>query len=183
MSDSKLVTSKTYITALSTDECLQRLKEHSCSFVETLRFAFARPEKGTVFATIRGGKFRLFAQGPKYVSNSFAPFFYGRLESTPAGTRIHGRFQMHRLVRVFMTIWFAGVGSGTVAVIAGVLSGGMQSDLPPYVAVGTCLLMLLFGVGLVRFGQWIARGQLRSLQDFIQNTLEAQSELPGNPNN
>ena len=82
-----------------------------------------------------------------------------------------------------MTIWFGGLGLGTVAVIVGVLSGGMQFDVPPYVPVASCLLMLLFGVGLVRFGQWAARGQLRSLQDFIQNTLEAQSEVPENPNN
>jgi hypothetical protein len=40
------------------------------------------------------------------VRNSFAPHFYGVLESRSGQTRLTGQFGMHHFVRIFLGVWF-----------------------------------------------------------------------------
>jgi hypothetical protein len=75
-----------------------------------------------------------------------------------------------------MTIWFGGLGLMTLGVLYAALSGE-DFDGHPFLVLAVPLMMLCFGVGLVRFGQWIARGQRQSIQNFISNDLKAYTHI------
>lgn len=157
----------TYTSDLPTDECLRRL-------LAQRRPGFWTPwAEGTISARVRDGRFRLFAWGPANLRNSFAPFFHGRLEEVDGKTRIYGHFRMHRLVHVFLFLWFGGL-----LAMAGLLlflpaSAWGSGQRPPMLAVLGPVVMGLLGFGLVRFGQWLGRGQAESLRRFLSQELEA----------
>ena len=160
-----------YSTELSPDECLQRLRAH----VEEMRLsaAWSPREAGAVTARIRANRFRLFAQGHKYVRNSFVPFFYGRVEQNREGTQIMGSFRMHPFVRVFLVIWFGALTVMSVVFPLVAFSGNVPAGKPPLIFAVGPLLMILFGVGLVAFGRWLSRGQISRLREFLREELRA----------
>lgn len=127
-------------------------------------------------AKVRGDRFRLFAQGPRFVRNAYAPFLYGRVEAALGGTRIVGRFRMHPLVRVFNFIWYGGL------VIMGflfpvlALSQEFPAGEPPFWIIIGPWLMILVGLGFEAFGRRIARGQVVRLHQFLRTDLEAAPE-------
>jgi len=170
---SLILSKKTYTTKLSAVECLQRLQAYTYDGRDCLRLAFSPPEKGTVFAKVRGSRFRLFAQGRKYVQNSFVPLFYGRVEESDGTTRIIGGFRMHLFARVFLFVWFGGLAIMAVIFPIVAFSGDFNVGEPPLIFVIGPLPMMLFGVGLVSFGQWIARGQVAKLREFLRVEFEA----------
>ena len=161
-----------YSTSLRREECLRRLQRHSA------RPGWKPQPKGTIYAKIRGDRFRLFATGPAYTHNSFAPFFYGRLEEETNGTKIRGSFRMHWYVQGFLMVWFGGL-----AVMSGVVlflilfrpnSAWEHGRSPPvWMAAGPVGMMAL-GAGLVLFCRWLARGQRENLRSFLSEELEAQ---------
>lgn len=168
---------QTYITSLSIEECRSRLTDPKYSPPGFFTFnPFTPPPKGTIFVKLRGDRFRLFATGPRYILNSFVPFFYGSLEALPNGTRIHGRFRMHPFTRIFMAIWFGFLGVFTLLVITSLLFGDRQPQQPIHILFEGPVIMALFGTALVRFGWWFARGQRQSIRDFIRNDLLAQPQ-------
>ena len=160
-----------YTTKLSADECLQRLQARSQERLSIS--AWSLPERGSVFVKVRANRFRLFAQGHKYVRNSFVLFFYGRVEESGDGARIIGVFRMHPLVRVFLLIWFGGLAIMSVVFPFVAFSGKVQAGEPPVIFVVAPLLMILLGVGLVSFGRWLSRGQVSRLRQFLSEELKA----------
>lgn len=70
--------------------------------------------------------------------NSFFPLVWGRLISTPTGTRVSVTMFLHPLVALFMTIWLGIVGRGALADRSG----------PPVFLWG----MFIFGVALIAGG-------------------------------
>jgi hypothetical protein len=160
-----------YITALSPDECLQRLQARASKRLSSS--AWSPPEEGTVAAKLRANRFRLFAQGQKYVRNSFVPFFYGRVEASREGTRIIGSFRMHPFVHVFLAIWFGGLAVMAVVFPVVAFSGNVQGGKPPFVFVVGPVLMMLLGVGLVAVGRRLSRGQIPRLREFLREELKA----------
>jgi hypothetical protein len=83
---------------------------------------------------------------------------------------------MHLLVRVFLCAWFAGLGIMAVVFPTAALFGKFKDSEPPLIFLVGPLLMILFGVGLVSFGRWIARGQVSRLHEFLRVDLEAAPE-------
>ena len=81
-----------------------------------------------------------------------------------------------------MIVWFSGVIliGGALSVIAvatllGVPAPPMKGNLPlPFVPI-LFIIMLAFGVGLVRFGRWLARNEKRILVDFVSEVLDAKA--------
>src|SRR3972149_7628667 len=168
---------QTYITSLSIEECRSRLTDPKSPPPRFFTFnPFTPPPEGTIFVKLRGYKFRLFATGPRYIRNSFVPFFYGFLEAIPNGTRIHGRFRTHPSTRIFMAIWFGLIGFVTLRLTSYLFSTEHKLVQPLYVVFGAPLLMALFGIGLVRLCWWFAEGQRQSMKDFIRNDLLAQPQ-------
>ncbi len=171
-----------YRSKLSSIECLKRLQSHAVSWSEFLRRAFAPMDEGTIVAKVRGERFRLFAQGARYVHNSFIPLLYGRIQPTSEGTRIVGRFRMHPVVRVFMSVWFGGLAIMAVVLCLVALFGNADAGRPPFILMLGPLLMILFGIGLLSFGRRIARGQVSRLLEFLRVELEAAPEEAAGPN-
>jgi hypothetical protein len=169
----------TYLSPLSKFECLERLR-HS---TRRMRFAdrFAHQQEGTIYGWLGGDRFRLYAEGPKWVSNSYAPYFYGRLISTAEGTVISGRFGIHWYTMAFSAVWVTAV--GLVALLF-----AFHAILPPYYGVkdlltrliGACvpLLMLAFFYGLLKVCNRMGNNQRARMLEFLQSTLEA-SSVPG----
>src|SRR5437763_1346435 len=93
-------------TTLSFEECRTRL----ISNVDRLSWGFTWTWNGPqkmIIGKFTGNRFRLSVR--QFSRNSFIPFFYGQFIPLEQGTLIRGRFKIHLLVRVFMTIWVLGV--------------------------------------------------------------------------
>lgn len=136
---------------------------------------------GTVAAKIRGDRFRLFAWGPRNTGNSFAPFFYGRLEAGTSGTVIRGRFQLHRIVQAFLVVWFGGlIAGGGLVLFLPPTAWGRGQPLPPLAVLGPAG-MLLLGLGFLRLCRRLARGQAESLRCFLARELQAQVRVRAGP--
>lgn len=162
-----------YRTRLSIVECRQRLQLRVLSPSQRWPLGFTPMEEGTVTASVRGDRFKLFACGPKYLRNSFAPLFDGRLETTNEGTSIVGGFRMHRMVQAFVTFWFSGLTIMTVAAPMVALSQDPQFGLKALVFIFGGLGIICFGVGLLFLGRWFARGQVARMLQFLREDLQA----------
>jgi len=172
---------ETYTTALSPEECLERLRGRSYTFADLERFRFSPPKEGTVFAKVRGNRFRLFAQGPKSLQNPFMPFFYGRLEAGAHGTRIHGRYGLHLAVRVFFYVWFGFLILAEIAILIAAVFGQLAPGVHPVLALGGVPVLLLIGVGMVQLGRSFGGQQRDSLDAFIRDVLEARPQWRSGP--
>ena len=62
------------------------------------------------------------------------------------------------------------------------LFGNVKGGRPPFIFIVGPLLMILFGVGLLSFGRWIARNQVCRLLEFLRVELEAAPEEAASPN-
>lgn len=95
------------------------------------------------------------------------------MEAHAEGTVIRCTFGMHPFVIVFMAIWFTGVivgcGVFTVAAFQGAVGGGQ-----PAFGVAVPYIMLAFGLGLVWFGRYLARGEEQFLVSFLATAIDAQ---------
>jgi hypothetical protein len=104
--------------------------------------------------------------------NSFQTFLIGSLEGRDGATVFRGRAGMHPLVIGFMAVWFGLLaligGAAFVATVGGLIAGQSQ----PLGAI-IPLLMAAFGVGLVWFGRWLARGEEAFLVAFVAEVIAA----------
>ncbi len=157
-------------TQLSADECRKRLA--SGTDLGGLSLSWNTPAAGPkVLGDFRGAAFRLHTG--RYYTNSFAPFFYGKLSASENGTLIEGGFQMHPFARMFAVFWFSFV---AVFAAAGFIVP-MGKEPGRSVGRGTLFLALgsfvVAGVGLIKFGQWLGRGEQKTILDFLKTSLEA----------
>ena len=157
-------------TRIPIGECKDRL---SCA-VDAERFSFSwsgfagsRP----ILGSVTDSGFRL--QKRRYYRNSFAPCFHGRFLPSDSGTRIEGEFRMNPFAKVFMLVWFSFLTVFIAVMLVSVIAerpdvrGGASSVL--LVPVG----MAAFGVALVKLGQWLGRGEERTIVAFLKTTLDA----------
>jgi hypothetical protein len=160
------------LTKLSIAECRTRLA--SATDLKGLALSWDAEGPGPVVGEFRGQVFRLHTK--KYYSNSFTPFFYGKLTEAEGGTRVEGVFRMHPIIRLFMVFWFAFLVLFTVGAIMvpppanPALSAGRS-----WFFAGVALLAVL-GAGLVLIGAWLGRGEKEVIRSFLATTLEAKDE-------
>jgi hypothetical protein len=110
-------------------------------------------------------------------TNSFQTFLVGSLEVRDDVTMFRGRAGMHPLVIGIMAVYFGLLTFiGAPAFVAA--EGGQGLPLGAI----TPLLMLVFGVGLVWFGRWLARDEEAYLVAFVTRAIaagRAQEAEPG----
>ncbi len=106
-----------------------------------------------------------------FVGNSYKPYFIGKFEQTPEGTKLTGQFTMHRLVKVFNTIWFGFGVFWTVLATFAVARTWPKQWYFPFFGVG----LLLAGVAFMRLGKWFARNDIAWLSGVIQSALRGES--------
>jgi hypothetical protein len=156
-------------TKLSVADCRKRLA--SATDLGGLALSWDANGPGAVVGEFRGPLFRLHTK--KYYSNSFAPFFYGKLAEADGGAILEGGFRMHPFIRLFMVFWFA------FLLLFG--AGGLIVPALPHPAVGigrSCFfsvlaLLAVVGVGLIQLGKWLGRGEKEVILSFLETTLEA----------
>jgi hypothetical protein len=145
---------------LSLTTCLDRI----VSTTDGMGRLFPHRFNGTkqILAFVHRKQIRLCKQ--LSYQNSFQTFLYARLEAEGDKTRIRGCLRMHTLVIGFLVLWF---GMPLIAIITGLIMGGNPRQ-------GTMVwYLLLFGVGLVVVGRWMARKEGEMLTRYLRETLEA----------
>jgi hypothetical protein len=108
--------------------------------------------------------------------NSFQTFLTATMRPELGGTVISGACAMHPLVRIFNVVWLGGVAlfGRTIFLASGwnVLSGKSGGSRETLLSMIIPLIMLTFGIGLVRFGRYLARNDPRFLVDFLMEIYE-----------
>lgn len=156
-----------YTSQLTKAECLRRLRERTRG-----RFR-GRCAPGTISATVDGDWFCLFAWGPRYFYNSFAPYFYGTIDEAAGQSRIRGRLRMRTLVRTFLWVWFSMLASAECLLLLLPASGWTSGERPSPAALLAPVAIALLGYGLLRYGWWRGRAQALSIEHFLERKLEA----------
>jgi len=99
--------------------------------------------------------------------NSFQTVLSATLADHDRGTLLKVRTGMSEAVMAFLFVWFGGV----------LTIGGAVVSLPFIEAWKPEFLllpgMLLFGVGLVTFGRWMAKGEDKFLVSFLEDAVDA----------
>jgi hypothetical protein len=159
-------------TKLSVAECRTRLGSATDLGGMALSWDSAAPS--AVMGEFRGPVFRLHTK--KYYSNSFTPFFYGKLTEADGGAVLEGDFRLHPFIRLFMLFWFSFlILFGASAIIVPPMpspTGGVNRH---FFYMGLALLTIL-GLGFVQFGRWLARGEREVIHSFLKSTLEANDQ-------
>jgi len=126
-----------------------------------------------IIGKFKGNKFRLNKR--IYYRNSFIPYFYGEVVKVEGGSEIIGEFKMHPLVRIFMGVWFAGVGfSFLTGLYSYCFPGSGNGNNHPLGWGGLIpLAMIAFGVLLVKSGQWFERNSKVDIIEFLNHCAGA----------
>ena len=121
---------------------IQELVGPSRSFLEEVKRSFIRGREASppFIGEVEADTFR--ARRDIRYRNSFLPLIRGRVTSTPTGSHIRVTMHLHRVVVVFMLVWF---GVFRVALEAIFCTPSVQGDWADFVPVG----LLLLGVGIV----------------------------------
>jgi hypothetical protein len=155
-------------TGLSVHDCKMRLL--SSVDIERLSLSMSGyAGSKDMLGKIQGNKFRL--QKRRNYRNSFAPFFYGQLTNDGVDTLIVGEFRIHPAAKAFMAAWFAFLLIFSLMAVILHPQGQFEAGRVPLLAVSVG--MMVFGVALVMFSRWLARGEQRAILDFLKVKLEA----------
>ncbi len=157
-----------WYTRLPVEECNARLR----AGIDPERLAFSWSGfagSKPILGKVRDSGFRLRKR--RYYKNDLAPFFYGRFVPEGSSTRIEGEFKMHPVARVFVIVWFSFLACLFVIASIPFVKGRQDAD------VGTLLASIglaAFGIVLIKFGRWLARGEGRAIVAFLESTLEVE---------
>jgi hypothetical protein len=159
-------------TKMSMADCKTRLA--SSTDLRGLALSWSAEGPGAVVGEFRGSVFRLHTR--KYYSNSFAPFFYGKLKEVDGGTILEGGFRMHPFVRLFMVFSLSFVLLfGLGAIIVPAPAHPASSTGRSWFFAGLALVAIL-SVGLVLFGKQLGRGDQEVIYSYLKSTLEANDQ-------
>jgi hypothetical protein len=159
-------------TKLFLADCRSRLGSNTDLGGMALSWDSATP--GSVLGEFRGPVFRLHTK--KYYSNSFTPFFYGKLAEVDGGTVVEGEFRLHPFIRLFLLFWLAFLllfGASAIIVPA---PQHPVSDIPRGWFYAGIALLAVVGVAFVQLGRWLARGEREVIHSFLKSTLEADDQ-------
>jgi hypothetical protein len=81
---------------------------------------------------------------------------------------------MHPFVTAFMVMWFVIVAVVSLGVI-NTLAVSWNDALGILPGLFFAALMGVFGVGLVKFGRWLARDELNRILAFLEEVIDAES--------
>lgn len=107
-----------------------------------------------------------------FISNSFKPFFVGRLKRTRHGIILEGRFTMHWLIKAFLTYWFGFCLVWTaLASYAVLVSQTAEQWWFPLAGIA------MFGMGfcIVQTGKFFSRNDREWLSNVIRSALSSET--------
>ena len=142
---------------------------------------FASWKKESVVGSVSSKRVTLRRHRP-FLSNSYALVFRGEFRSDSGQTQLIGAFGLHPYAKWFMTIWFAfillfiplpivlGIAASDYSLremAIGALAGAA-------ISAGGCV-MLLCGIGLLRFGKCLAKDDVSKISAHIESSF---ADLP-----
>jgi hypothetical protein len=154
------------ISPLPQEECIARLRQAVGS-------EWSLSGGAPAIGRVGDASFRIRKRLPAAVHNSFQTRLRGTLSPAGTGTHLHCHLGMHPLIGIFMPLWFCLVLAFAAGwIVIGVERGatGMQFWAGLIIPV----FMLVFGVGLIAFGRFLARNERPFLLDFLRQTVDAQ---------
>ena len=107
-----------------------------------------------------------------FFGNSFKPFFIGAFQIKDGKVVLSGNFTIHPFTKVFMTLW---LGFCIFFILMGMIVFFDKNQDNAFIALGGVGFML-FGVGLIRFCQWISHGDVEWISTKIARALSSRSE-------
>ena len=140
---------------------------------EALRAATSR-RNFTAYGTIAGsvGSERVHLYHRTLIRNSFKPHFRGSLHATAQGCELRGSFAQPWLVKAFMVFW---LGFCVLWSVLTAIQVGRVDLLLLLPAAIPGVLMLGFGIGLVRLGQHMANDDPATVSRMIRQALQSPS--------
>ena len=135
----------------------------------------------SMVVSVRAHRFTVMNASDDLGWKSFRRLFHGEVVDDDRGARIRGRFRLHAMARVWLTLWFVSMTTIVFLLLAGNLAGG--GNLPPaatgVAAVLIPALMLVTAAVLVRVGLAQARRGETSVVGFLETLLDA-TPIPSN---
>lgn len=128
-----------------------------------------------VYGKVSEDRVRLYRVIP-FVNNSFIPIFVGSFKRVDASVVLSGYFSMHLFVKIFMTVWFTGVISGSVLMAIQVYreqESGKAFVITPALLIP--IIMVLFGIFLVKLGKWFSRNDIAYISRVVEDALNEKS--------
>jgi hypothetical protein len=163
---------------LGIEECMSVLK--SATVNESLLGTMFL-HSGTIICKLKGDTFRLRQQ--KSYRNSFSPYFYGKFRQTENGTEISGDFRMHPSVVAFTALWFGFLiligGTIVVTSLTQWITGHYDHarNANPLMGIFIPLVMVIFGIALVKFCTWLGKSEEAKMTSFLQEKFANRLDL------
>lgn len=165
-------------TKLSKSECVRKIKLHAGKSTVLDKFTSIGNFNHEFLYKISGDNLEL--EKVIHYRNSFKPIFYGKLKEENRETIIEGSFNTQAFVKIFMIVWFGGtVLIGVPLFLAALIKllnphsmeGIFYGD--PLVGILVPIFMPIFGIVLIKVGQWLGKKQEKEVIEFIEKFLEA----------
>jgi hypothetical protein len=154
------VTGAELVCALPRAECVRRLK----AAIDSEWTFFATAE---AIGRVRDDAFHIRKR--VWFRNAYRPVMRARMEDGGGGTVLHCRFGVSWPAIAWTVIWYGVLAAMTVAMIAGTHKG----DVHGWEDLSFLFYLLVFGVGPVAIGRYLARGERQFLTAFVGAEIEA----------
>ncbi|MDE6845555.1 MAG: hypothetical protein K2J99_07295 [Lachnospiraceae bacterium] len=153
-------------------DCRIRVKKCSqdiCSILESVtdpRGEWFNTDSAAVFVgKVNSSGFKIVPKPRNGYRNSFSPVIEGRITGGKNVAIVDVKMRLHLFARIFLVVWFGGVGyallAGILGIMAGKLSEGISFTIVP-------ILLIVFGQGLIRIGFYPpAKQALRRLEEML----------------
>ncbi len=121
------------------------------------------------------------------LANPYKPIFVGRFEDTNGQVYLRGRFTMPLVSKIFASTWLSLVLSFLIVTIASglgidMIGMGRNVALLPLLSVILAeIILLMFGVALLRFSWRLSQSDIGYLTTVITQTLCSRSTSPPDP--
>jgi hypothetical protein len=119
-----------------------------------------------VSGNFNGKRLHLYVHRENFY-NSFAPHFYGVLESLSSEARLRGQFRMHSFVRIFLGVWFGFFITTEVWFLI---------SLELRVAMLLPLAFILCGLLMVYSGKDLAMDDKNRITHFLERSMGAHKD-------
>lgn len=102
--------------------------------------------------------------------NGFAPVFSGAFETRDGRTRLEGRFGLHPMMRVWVTLWYGLLAVMLAVYTTAALQGGPLRDTALFATM--LAVLAVFPAVMTRVGRWLGRRDVDYISDVIRRALE-----------
>jgi hypothetical protein len=152
---------------LSPEEAMSRIVEAS----DEERFAFSLSGyRGRKPFLLKRNANQFRVQRRRFYRNDFHPYLFASIEPDSCGSRISGHYAMATGTKVFIRIWFAGVGLFGVIFIIGLVSDylGGKVGCSELLRILHPFGMLIAGYLIVATGKLLSRNEAREISEWLR---------------